>query len=48
MAYQRRDTSKSFLKQFKFKILNSYYFEELESSFWESENIIATKIYNKA
>ena len=39
----KRDRSKSFLEQFEFKIFDLHYFEELESSFWDSENIITKK-----
>ena len=30
----------SFLELFKFKDFELHYFEELESSFWDSENIM--------
>ena len=38
-----RERSKSFLEQFDFKLLDSHYFEELQSSFWDSENIMTKK-----
>ena len=38
-----RERSKSFLEQFNFKLLDSHYFEELQSSFWDSENIMTKK-----
>ena len=43
MADIKRDRSKSFLEKFEFKIFDSHYFEELESSFWDSENIMTKK-----
>ena len=43
MSSESRLRSKSFLEQFDFKIFDSHYFEELESSFWDSENIMTKK-----
>ena len=43
MSKTVRERSKSFLEQFEFKIFDSHYFEELESSFWDSENIMTKK-----
>ena len=43
MSSELRLRSKSFLEQFDFKIFDSHYFEELESSFWDSENIMTKK-----
>ena len=40
---ESRERSKSLLEQFDFKIYDSHYFEELESSFWDSENIMTKK-----
>ena len=47
MSSSLRERSKSFLEQFDFKIFESHYFEELESSFWDSENIITKKYKSK-
>ena len=38
-----RERAKSLLDQFEFKICDSHYFEQLESSFWDSENIMTKK-----
>ena len=37
------ERSKSLVDQFNFKQFDSHYFEELESSFWDSENIMTKK-----
>ena len=43
MDDEYRERSKSFLDQFNFSIFDSHYFEELNSSFWDSENIMTKK-----
>ena len=43
MSSELRERSKSLLEQFDFKIFDSHYFEQLESSFWDSENIMTKK-----
>ena len=40
---QERQRSRSFLEQYDFRLLESHYFEELESSFWDTENIMTKK-----
>ena len=42
-----RERSKTFLEEFNFKVLDSHYFEELESSFWDTENIMTKKYKSK-
>ena len=40
---ENRERRKSFLEEFDFKIFECHYFEQLDSSFWDSENIMTKK-----
>ena len=40
---ETKERSKTFLEQFDFHLLEPHYFEELESSFWDTENIMTKK-----